>query len=142
MNIKKIGIVVCAFFVTLTLLVPNFLVAKAQSSAVDLLTSTGVSSGFSATTNEFSLSIYIGKIILIMLSLLGVIFLVLTIYAGFLWFTAGGDDKKVQKATEYLKNGVIGLIIILASVSITTFIISRLTTSGVLESSTTTPARP
>ena len=59
------------------------------------------------------------------LGLLGVIFLVLVIYAGFLWMTAGGDSSKVDKAKGYIKNAIIGIIIILAAYIITSFVLDQ-----------------
>ncbi|MEK7072567.1 MAG: hypothetical protein AAB969_03285, partial [Patescibacteria group bacterium] len=53
----------------------------------------------------------IGKIIQIFLGFLGVIAVVLIIYAGFLWMTAGGDSGKVDKAKSYIKNAIIGIVI-------------------------------
>ncbi|MFA5024361.1 MAG: hypothetical protein WC523_05360 [Patescibacteria group bacterium] len=70
--------------------------------------------------------IIIGRIIQIVLSFLGVIALVLIMYAGFLWMTSEGDEEKIGKAKQILKNAIIGLIIILSSWAITTFLLSRL----------------
>ena len=67
-----------------------------------------------------------GRIINIALGFLGAIALGLVLYAGFLWMTSGGEEEKITKAKQYLKNGVIGLTIILASWAIATFIISQL----------------
>ncbi|KKU07610.1 MAG: hypothetical protein UX10_C0008G0013 [Candidatus Magasanikbacteria bacterium GW2011_GWA2_45_39] len=69
------------------------------------------------------------KIIRIALGLLGVIVIGLMIYAGYLWMTAGGDEEKVATAKKVLRNAVIGLAIILSSVAITQFIISKLTSA-------------
>jgi len=60
------------------------------------------------------------------LGLLGIIFLVLIIYAGFEWMTAQGDEEKVTKAKDTLTRAVIGLIIIIAAYSITYFVFSSL----------------
>jgi hypothetical protein len=60
------------------------------------------------------------------LSLLGIIFLVLIIYAGFGWMTAQGDEEKVTKAKDTLTRAIIGLIIIIAAYSITYFVFSVL----------------
>ncbi|MFH1789897.1 MAG: hypothetical protein ABH832_02405 [bacterium] len=57
----------------------------------------------------------------VILSTLGVIFFVLTIYAGFLWMTAGGNEEQIEKSKKLLKRAVIGLIIILSAYSITWF---------------------
>ena len=57
----------------------------------------------------------LGSIIGVFLGLLGVIFLALTIYSGFTWMTAGGEEAKVTKAKETLKRAIIGLIIVASS---------------------------
>jgi len=56
------------------------------------------------------------------LTLLGFVFVVLTLYAGFLWMTAGGDEANIEKAKGILTAAVIGLAIILFSYSITLFV--------------------
>lgn len=66
------------------------------------------------------------NIIAFILSFLGVVFLVLTIYAGFLWMTARGNEAQVSKAKDMLTNAVIGLIIITAAYSITAFVGNQL----------------
>ncbi|HLC69986.1 MAG TPA: Ig-like domain-containing protein [Patescibacteria group bacterium] len=70
--------------------------------------------------------IIIARIIRAALGLLGIILLVIIIYAGFLWMTAGGNDEQIGKAKNIIKNGVIGLIIIMSAYAITQFIISSL----------------
>lgn len=55
------------------------------------------------------------------LSLVGLILLFLFIYAGYLWLTAGGNAEQIETAQGYIKNGVIGLIIVLSAYSITIF---------------------
>lgn len=68
----------------------------------------------------------IARIIQIVLSFLGVIILVLMIYAGFLYMTSGGDQEKISKAKRILQNAAIGLLITLSAWGITTFVLSRL----------------
>jgi Na+-driven multidrug efflux pump len=68
----------------------------------------------------------IGKIISIILGLLGVVLILLIIYSGFLWMTAGGEPKQVDKAQAYIKNAVIGLVVILLAYAITQFVIDKL----------------
>ena len=75
----------------------------------------------------------VARTIRVALELIGAIFLILTVYAGFLWMTAAGAEEQVAKATGILKMAVIGLIIILAAYSLTNFVIYRLlrsTTGG------------
>lgn len=70
-----------------------------------------------------NIATYIGTMISVILGLLGIIFLVLTIYAGLLWMTAGGNGDQVKKAQQILGNAVIGLILTLSSYAITYFVI-------------------
>ncbi len=63
----------------------------------------------------------IAQIIRVALSLLGMVFFVLMIYAGYLWMTAGGNDEQVTKAKTLLFQATIGAAIIFAAYSITTF---------------------
>ncbi|KKW28809.1 MAG: hypothetical protein UY72_C0061G0004 [Candidatus Uhrbacteria bacterium GW2011_GWD2_52_7] len=68
----------------------------------------------------------IGKLIGVLLSFLGVIFLLLIIYAGFLWMTARGDSKAVDKAKDILTTSVVGLVILLSAYAISSFVIESL----------------
>ncbi|HEU0051378.1 MAG TPA: hypothetical protein VFQ60_04985 [Patescibacteria group bacterium] len=72
------------------------------------------------------LTTIIGNIINIVLGFMGIILLFYILYAGFLWMTAGGDDKNVTKAKDMLKNAIIGLVLILAAVAISNFVIGSL----------------
>jgi len=60
-------------------------------------------------------------IIRIALTLLSIVFLILIIYAGFTWMTAGGSDEKVETSKKLLQRSIIGLIIIFSAYSITIF---------------------
>jgi len=64
----------------------------------------------------------VASIIYILLTFLGIIFLVLIIWSGFEWMTAGGDQAKVTTAKSRLSNGVIGLVVVLASWGIALYI--------------------
>ena len=66
------------------------------------------------------------RIIQIALGLLGIIAVVIMMYGGYMWMTANGDEEKVTKAKEVLRNGTIGLLIILSAFALATFIINRL----------------
>lgn len=66
------------------------------------------------------------KIINVILTVLGLIVVVLIIFAGFKWMTAAGNEEAVKKAQGIIKNAVIGLLIILLAWSVTLFIMRRL----------------
>jgi len=66
------------------------------------------------------------RIIQIALSLLGIITVVLIMYGGFIWMTAGGNDEQIGRAKKILVNATIGLAIILSAYAITLFIFRML----------------
>lgn len=66
--------------------------------------------------------VIVGSVIKILLSFLGVIFLVLLIYGGYLWMMDRGEEALAKKAKDIIKNAIIGLIIVLAAYAITNFV--------------------
>lgn len=66
----------------------------------------------------------IASLISLVLSFLGIVLVVMIIWAGIMWMTAGGEKGNVQKAKDMIKNSVIGLLIVIASYAITSFVIS------------------
>ncbi|MCR4312021.1 MAG: hypothetical protein NUV56_01925 [Candidatus Uhrbacteria bacterium] len=72
----------------------------------------------------------IGKVIGIALSLLGIVFLILIIYSGYIWMTAGGEGKQVDKAKQILINATVGIVITLGAYAISSFILNALTDDG------------
>ena|SRR3989338_2093869 len=82
----------------------------------------GVESGLGSSDIRFTAA----QIINVSLGLLGIIALVLIVYAGFLWMTAGGNSDQIDKAKGILFASVIGLIIILSAYSISRFVITNL----------------
>ncbi|MFA5029696.1 MAG: LamG-like jellyroll fold domain-containing protein [Patescibacteria group bacterium] len=78
----------------------------------------------------------------IFLGIIGIVLLILILYAGFLWMTASGEESKIEKAKKIIISAVIGLIIVLSAFSIASFVINLLknatgTGSGNLEICTT-----
>jgi hypothetical protein len=71
----------------------------------------------------------IASIINVALSMLGIIVVVIIIYGGFLWMTAGGNEEKVGDAKKWIFGGIIGLVIILASYAIAQFVVTNLVTA-------------
>ena len=73
--------------------------------------------------NQFTLSETIGRVIKVVLGFVGTLFFALTVYAGYLWMTAQGNEDQVTKAKNILKMAVIGIIIVVAAYSIATFVL-------------------
>ena len=62
------------------------------------------------------------NVIKVFLTLLGIIFLVLIMLAGYKWMTSQGNQEKVDEAKKEITRAIIGLIIIMAAYAITSFI--------------------
>jgi len=120
--ISALAIITIAAFV----LTPMLTLA-ATIDPSELLEETGEEAGFESTgSGQEQLTSMIGLIINVLLSLLGIIFLILIIYGGFLWMTSSGNDEQVKKAKTIIKDAVIGLIILLAAYAISRFVVDAL----------------
>ena len=85
-----------------------------------------VEAGYSYQTNETTFAETLGVVVRTALSFIGVIALILMVYAGYLWMTARGDETKVDKAVEIIRSTIIGLVIATAAFSITGFVLPRI----------------
>ncbi|MDI3496159.1 MAG: Type secretion system pilin [Patescibacteria group bacterium] len=83
-------------------------------------------SGYSTDENTTSIPRIVGLVINALLSLTGLIFIFLTVIAGFRWMTSGGNPETVKKATGSLTSAVIGLILTLSAWTIWNFIFVNL----------------
>jgi predicted permease len=81
--------------------------------------------GREAGTNQSDLSSVFGSAINVALTLVGLIFLVLMVYAGYLWMTARGDSEQVGKARNIIITSIVGLVIVMSAYAITALITSR-----------------
>lgn len=60
------------------------------------------------------------------LGILALIAVIIMLYAGFLWMTSQGAEDKLEKAKQIMRNGLIGLIIILCAWGISLFVVNLL----------------
>lgn len=108
------------FVFCLSLLVIFPVIASAQELSLGL--EYGGSTGLAST----DLRDIVVSIIRILFGLLGLAAVSIVAYAGYLWQTSQGDSTKIDTAKKILKNGLIGLAIILSSYAITEFIIRQI----------------
>jgi len=76
--------------------------------------------------NAGSLQGLIANGINVLLGFLGILFLILVLYAGFLYLTAQGSDEPVKKAKKLLTTSIIGLVIIIAAYAISGYVLGAL----------------
>ncbi|MDO8559631.1 MAG: Ig-like domain-containing protein, partial [bacterium] len=72
------------------------------------------------------LRVTIMRVIQILFGFLGVVAVLIIIYAGWLWMTAAGDPQKVDRAKRILVEAVIGLFLIFGAFAIVSFVIRSL----------------
>jgi hypothetical protein len=96
---------------------PNFKNAGSTGSLGDVGRQTGL--------GKQELPTIVGTSINIALSMVGLIFLILTVYAGLLWMTAQGDETKVDKARKIIIAATIGLTVVMSASGITYLVTSR-----------------
>lgn len=130
-NIQKIILALFIFVLGF-----SAITVRAQNLGIDQVHNAGNQAGFKYAT-ETSFSQNVGKIITILFSVLGVLFTVLIVYAGYLWMTARGEDEQVNKAKSIISQAVIGLIVLLMAYSITSFVIPRVLQGTVQQDATT-----
>lgn len=82
--------------------------------------------GYDTSVDETGLARVVGLIARTIISLIGIIFVSFTIYGGFLYLTSAGNEEKIEKAKGIIKNGIIGIIIILCAAAIYTFVANML----------------
>lgn len=123
-NYCGLSIFILIFLIFSLILSFNYLLA---ATPADQLKALGGKAGYDTSTNtEEGVAAIIGKIIFAILSILGVIFLILIIYGGFMWMTARGNEQQLEKAKNIIINAVIGLAIILTSYTVTWFVMNAL----------------
>ncbi len=81
----------------------------------------GTRAGFS----QADLPTVTGNVIGTALTLVGIIFLILMVYAGYLWMTARGDEGQVEKALGIVKTCIIGLVVVMSAYAITFLVLNR-----------------
>jgi len=121
--IKQILILICLIAV---LILPYFVFA--QETMMGELKKVGGEGGYDIGANQYTVSQIAGTVVKAFLGLLGVIFIILMLFAGYNWMTAGGDEEKITKAKNTIKTAIIGLIIVVGAWAIWYFVFTMVIT--------------
>lgn len=65
------------------------------------------------------------RVIQWVLGLLGLVAVIMILFGGFMWMTAAGNEERIKKAKTILTSAIIGMIIIMLSWALVTFVIAR-----------------
>jgi hypothetical protein len=82
-----------------------------------------------AGLSESDLPTTIASIIRVILGFLGIVAVVIILIGGFKFMTSGGHEDKVKAAKKVMVAGVIGLVIVLSSYAIASFVLSSIITA-------------
>ncbi len=130
--LNKVSVIL---FINIILILNIFFVINANAGGSDLTLWGSQASGIQANTGlgNDDPRLIAANLINIILGFLGILALALIIFAGFKWMTAAGNEDQVASAKKLLTAAVIGLIIILSSYSIASFVLDavfRASTDG------------
>ncbi|OIO08426.1 hypothetical protein CO115_01145 [Candidatus Falkowbacteria bacterium CG_4_9_14_3_um_filter_36_9] len=123
---KKLLIIILIIFPILFFNI-SFVKADTFKLFSDSLNNTAINSGYeNQTVGQDPFVDTIAKVVQMVLGLLGVVFFGLTIYGGYLWMLARGNEEDLKKAQEVLRGAVIGLIIVISAYAVSYYIISKI----------------
>ncbi len=136
---KHIGYILGAVFAFLLMLpavlnlTPHAQAATGALTAEELFggTEQGDGSDFAGAAGLSSGNLVdaISSIIRVAIGFLGIIAVLIILIGGFKWMTSGGNEDKVKKAKALIFQGIIGLVIVLSSYAIASFVITSITTA-------------
>lgn len=112
--------------VNLTLVGFCFADRPSFSDYFDNLDRFSVEAGYEPSSGISSLmlpEIIMGNFIVIILSIVGVFYLGLVVYGGYIWFTARGNKEQVGQAVDILRDSTIGLAIVVGAYAISYFVV-------------------
>jgi hypothetical protein len=121
---KNLKLVIIFLFISMI-----FINTASQISALDMTSKLETLASKASFQKQPNLAETIGQIVKGALSLLGVIFMLLVIYGGFLWMTAAGNEEQITKAKNILKASIIGLIIVIGAYAIAFFVVNQIVTA-------------
>lgn len=121
----KIFILISAFF-------SIFLLCPVQAADYGLEATVKATGGSLPTSikGAKTISELAGVIVNVALSMIGILFFILMLYAGITWMKAMGSTEDITKAKEMIIQAIIGLIIVMSAYAISNLVFTSLGASG------------
>ena len=115
------------FLVVLIAIICGAIYVTAPINAIELDPAKNLSAaGEPGLQGKSNLPALVGMFINVFLSIIGIVFVALLIYGGFVYMTAAGEKERVTKGTNIIRQSVIGLVIVVSSYAISTFVINSI----------------
>ncbi|MFA6304631.1 MAG: hypothetical protein WCV73_04385 [Patescibacteria group bacterium] len=80
-------------------------------------------SGFDTNVSITKITI-VTEIITYALGFVALFFLIMILYSGYQWMSAGGNDETIEQAKSRMKNAILGFVVIMISYSLALLVIS------------------
>lgn len=109
-----------------SILIPPALAQDASSSPISAPAEKLRTVAGGAYNIDASLPETVGIIINAALSLLGAIFIIMIVIAGFRWMMASGNEEKVTKASGTIRRAAIGLVIVISAWAFWAFLLKKI----------------
>ena len=120
---KKIHAKILSLLTALSVATPARLFAAGLGEAQDIADTAARGAGLNVETSVTGI---VATIIFTTLTIVGILFMILLIYSGVRWMTAGGNEHTIKTQKQNIKNAIIGIIIIMTAYSISYFIITTI----------------
>jgi len=103
------------------------LVAAPVLAKIEIGTELGKVAPIADLEGDTDLITTVGNVIKIFLGFLGLIALIIFVYAGFKWMTSGGNDEAIAGAKKLMSAAIIGIFIILIAYAATIYVVNKMT---------------
>ncbi len=100
--------------------------AAAGDTLLEGLDTTAEEAGFDPEGTEADATALVANFVNVLMTISGIVFLLIIVYGGFLYMTAGGQEDRIKKAKRMLVSGIIGVIIITSSFAISFYVFQKL----------------
>lgn len=104
--------------------------AHAQQGVTQSVTQNAAATNAQIGLTTEDVRAFVSRVIRYFLGLLGIIAVLLFLYAGYLYLTAQGEPNKIDRAKKIMASAIIGLVIILSAYAIAMFIIALIYGTG------------
>ena len=104
-------------------LVPLFLASRANAQV-----SIDFPSNFAGFSSQ-DLKETISNVVRIIIGFLGIVTVIIILAGGFIWMTSFGEEDKIDRAKKLISAGVVGLVVVLATYAVASFVINSLQTA-------------
>lgn len=129
MNYKKIKYIILFFPIfSLFIVISPYLVSAQNpfnSNMINALTNRVYNTANTGNPEDIFIQT-LSTIIFMLISFLGIVFILLIMYGGYIWMNAKGNESNVEKAQHIIRDAVIGLVVLGASYGVWILVYSLL----------------